>query len=143
MSAFVVSHAHINTMLSFANMNGRTYGTLSVKGQRFNLNSDGDLQKMAEILYAQNVRSVHARYPDDDDVSTLPGVIGEVGTDIRYRFVPKRTPAVQQLKLLSCYDYQSCETDDYAESMAAAIVESLRTQAIHALPGYEDAEWEV
>lgn len=147
MSAFVVSHDHINTLLTFANKHARDYGRIypnrENSQQVLNLSNVDDLQKIAEILYAQNVRSVHCRYPGDETVFTLPGVVGEVGTDIHFRFARKNITAVAQLKLLSCYDYQSCETDDYPESLAARIVEALRKQAISALPGYADAEWEV
>ena len=147
MSAFVVSHAHINAMLSFANRNARDYGRIypnrENSQQALHLSDVNDLQKIAEILYAQNVRSVHCRYPGDEDVSSLPGVVGEVGTDIRFTFARKVPTAVGQLKLLSCYDYQSCESGDYDTSTAARIVEVLRKQAINALPGYADAEWEV
>lgn len=143
MSAFVVSHAHINALLTFADRKSGHFADIHPKGQRFNLHNSSDLQKLAEILYAQNVRSVHCRYPGDEDVSTLPGVIGEVGKDITFRCSAKTVTPVQALKLLSCYEYQSCETDDYLDSMAHAIIEALRRQAIYALPGYEEAAWEV
>lgn len=58
-----------------------------------------------------------------------------------YKFKPKVLTAVEVLKACDCYDYQSCETDDYHETTAAKLVDRIRKSAIGKLPGYEDAPW--
>lgn len=54
---------------------------------------------------------------------------------------PQNFNMVQVLKSCDCLEYQSCENDDYEKSIAAKIINSIRTHAIHALPGYDDAAW--
>ena len=48
---------------------------------------------------------------------------------------------VQVLKACDCYDYQSCETDDYPQSEAKRMIETIKTWAITTLPSYDKAEW--
>ncbi len=145
MSAFVVSHKHINAIVS--------YGTVPVYGDaaRIRLNDGttlyfddyGDLQHAAEILLAENVRSVQERYPDTvDNLKDMPGVIAEVGEPIIFRFVNGKKP-VDIIKACDCYDYQACETDDYNTTDAHRIVDNIRERAINNLPGYDEAPWEI
>ena len=47
------------------------------------------------------------------------------------------------LKLIDSLEYQSCESDDYEQTVAYKSLQSIRKSAIHALEGYEDAEWSI
>lgn len=145
MSAFVVSHKHINSILTYANRQRFAPHIRLADGETvLNLSDVKDLQRAAEIMLAENVLSVQARYPDTiDNPQNMPGVITEVGCQIKFRFISKPLNAVQVLKALQCYDYQACETDDYEHSNAYRIVESIRSLAISNLPGYEEAKWEI
>jgi hypothetical protein len=50
-------------------------------------------------------------------------------------------PAVAVLKLIDCYEYQSCERPDWHESEAYAYCDALRRRLIAQLPGYDAAPW--
>lgn len=50
--------------------------------------------------------------------------------------------AVQALKLADCYEYQACETDDWSECEACAVVNAIRRHAITRVPGYAEAAWD-
>ena len=142
MSAFIVTHQHINTMLNFAAANAGNLSPCVYLKDDANLNFSGDQQAMAEILLAENVRSVQARYPALDNPDAMPGKIGEIGQPIRYAFTRPISP-VQAIKACKCYDYQACEAAGYATSDARLIIEAIQNIAIHSLPGYDDAEWEI
>lgn len=99
----------------------------------------------ADILYAENMRSVLRRYPDDD-VDSAPGPIEKpesIKITLRHfndiRWV---RPAVEILKMCACLSYQSCETDDWESTPAYRLVQAIKEAAIRVLPGYEDAPWD-
>lgn len=54
-------------------------------------------------------------------------------------FEPQRQKPI--MRRLHCYDYQACETPDYPESWAAAVMRQIREAAILHLPGYDEAPW--
>ena len=99
----------------------------------------------ADVLYQENIRSVRARYPEDkwDD---LPGPCAKpihiVASGMERALAAYRRTPVQILKMCDCLEYQSCETDDYRESIACELLEAIRRAAIRALAGYEDAPWD-
>lgn len=137
MSAYVVSHRHINAILTFAN---RANARLCAGVMRYDASNVEDLQRMAEILYAENVRSVNYRYRQP---ASLPGIVDETERDIVFNFVRDAFSPVDILRLCECYDYQACETPDYEASAAARIVNAIRHEAIRALPGYSNAKWRI
>ncbi len=97
-------------------------------------------QRVGQMLWDENVKSVQARYPGDRE---LPGPIG---CDYQY---PEDTAwfhnidPMQVLKACDCYEYQSCEHDRWPTSEAKAYVDALRARAWTSLPGYDDAAWGV
>lgn len=94
------------------------------------------LDRLGETLVEQNVRSVLHRYRDDR--SMVPEYAQ------RYRYAPVLvvpTP-VELLKAIACYEYQSCETDDWESTRAYRMMERLKLRIIIHLPGYEEAPWE-
>lgn len=102
-----------------------------------------DPQRQAEVanmLWEENLKSVAYRYQDDQ----LPGPEGEdfivTPQDVLDHHWPQFDP-VQVLKACNHYEYQSCEHPEWQDSEAKAFIEALRRRAIHALPGYDDAEW--
>lgn len=96
------------------------------------------------LLHAENVRSVRYRYPDAPE-SELPGMHDESGALLPPGdFWPVHNiDPVLVLKACDCYDYQACETPDYDETPAAALVRAIRRAAIAELPGYDAAPWEI
>lgn len=95
--------------------------------------------QIGQLLLDENVRSVNARYKEDTfpDAYAAPGkgdpVIGTLRT----------VDPVQALKLCGCVDYQSCETDDWHTTDAYWMLNTIRDEAIRALPGYNEANWDM
>lgn len=105
-----------------------------------------DYQKAVEVanmLWCENIKSVSHRYPNESS-DTLPGPADTDFVVKSYDFTRThfdRFDPVQVLKSCSCYEYQSCEHPEWEDSEAHAFIETLRSYAIHALPGYDDAAW--
>lgn len=92
----------------------------------------------ANILYLENVRSVHARYPQDAENTPETITIPSYATlQASYKL-----PAVSILKMADCLEYQSCETEDYRTTLAWELLSHIRKAAWRTLPGYEDTPWE-
>jgi hypothetical protein len=119
MSAFIVSTDHIDAIVTYATTKGISRRTPTELGQ---------------ILLAENARSVASRY--NEAVSNEPAAY-------LYRIFIKPLSAVAILKAVDCLEYQSCEHDGWADSVAKSILDSIRVEAIKKLPGYADAQWEV
>lgn len=142
MSAFVVSHKHINALLTFASRARYGCAVYFNHALVFDLKDPAACQQAAEILLAENVRSVNHRYPDTvGHPENLPGVLAENGQAIVFRPVYPMISPLVALKACSCYDYQACETDDYPTRLAAKIIDTIRHNAISRLPGYDEAPW--
>jgi len=96
------------------------------------LSNEARIELVANILKAENIRSVNARYLESETAVAcmIPA----------NRFALPRD-AVTILKLCDCLEYQSCDTDDYAETEAARLLMAIRNLAIRRLPGYDDAPW--
>lgn len=120
MSAFVVSPATIDVIVTFVAQDSRQslnpiYATFDEFGQD---------------LFEANVRSVNHRYNEADEAPAYS-----------WRPVAGVTP-VQVLKALQCLEYQSCEVDGWSSSPMAGEFERIRSYAISALPGYDEAPWD-
>lgn len=142
MSAFVVSHAHIDALLTFAD-NKRMLNDI---GYHIDRNKQFTWTDIGRILLAENERSVCHRYPDTTP-GDCPGTIGEEAISYRFKtwqpaFRMQFTQlCVTVIKACDCFDYQACETDDYAESISHRIIEAIRAKAVRCLPGYDNAPW--
>jgi len=119
MSAFIVSDATIDALVTYA-VGGGSWRAI-----------DCDPQEAGQILVNENYRSCNHRYR------------GEHGEPHVYSWKPYARPlsAVEVIKLCNHYDYQACETDDYEQTQAAAIIRRIRDKAIYSLPGYDEAPW--
>lgn len=130
MSAFVVNDETISGMLK-----GKDFGAYPGNGLAYYWNGtmhyfNGHTQEIGQKLLDENYRSVNYRYSED----TQP-------RRFRERVLNHRVSVVEVIKLCDCYDYQSCETPDWPETEAHAIMTALRERAIRNLPGYDDAPW--
>ena len=138
MSAFVVSYEHINAILHWYRVTQhRLHYNLSAKGKIFGGWSEADAWiKAAEVLFAENARSVAFRYqvdPEEFDPS-------QVNVDL---FSIKPLEPVEVLSAIECYLYQCCETNDWQETLAFALASKIKSAAIGALPGYSKAAWSI
>lgn len=144
MSAFMVSHAHIDALLTFAD-NKRMKDQL---GWHVSKVDQLDWTDIGRVLLAENERSVCQRYPDCVP-GNLPGMIGEEAITYRFKtwqpaFRMQHTQlCIWIIKACNCFDYQACETDDYSASIAHGIIEAIRGKAVRCLPGYDDAPWSI
>lgn len=157
MSAFICGPDHFKALALFAArrrhgswnvdpryIDGLTHPEAEIRGIE-NLNDYELATLYADTLYRENVRSVAHRYPDlaRDD---LPGPIADAGfVDVLPRETTRsdlHLQPVEILKMCDCTEYQSCETDDWRETVAYRLLNAIRRAAIRALPGYEDAPWD-
>jgi len=141
MSAFVVDKAHINVMVN-AGMVTR-YGRMTWyhNGERHELNYN-NASAVGQMLMDECIKSVSARYADCD-VTSLPGRADSEYLIPFQHITDYHLPSpVQILKLISCYEYQSCEHEEWESSEAKVFCEALRHLTIYRLPGYEEAKWE-
>jgi hypothetical protein len=134
MSAFVVSKAHIDYLVTAA----------IAYGGRWGLRYDGtDIMEMTNhelgrALWDENVASVRARYDDADETGMVPDTTCYRHTQPRKPIMP-----VQVLAAIACFEYQACEHKSWKASATKQFCESLRHCAISRLPGYEEADWEI
>jgi hypothetical protein len=143
MSAFIVSHDHIDALLSFAaeHLHGSpaSYYVPQAEcnvpgGKRVDVTYE-NATEVGRVLLIENERSVCHRYSD--------AATGADAAAYRFKPWPRALTPVSILKGCDCFDYQACETPDYRTSLAFRIVDAIRKRAIHRLPGYGDAQgWE-
>lgn len=94
----------------------------------------GNEERIAQLIHAENVRSVSCRYP------------GRALTEVyRYRLESHgvRMAPIQVIRAAHCLEYQSCECEGWQETEACAALVGLVDAAVRALPGYEQAAWEL
>ncbi len=136
MSAFVVSTAHIDTIVSAA-----------IDLELFAARTDhGTLERVCpetasafgKMLLAENVRSVVHRYHLTDSAEACD--YAELVETYEFRYRPC-VPAGAAAKALDCFEYQSCETDDYEKSLAYAFTCRMAKALNKHLNGYEAALW--
>lgn len=131
MSAFLVSKAHIDAIVTVWISFGYDGGN--------RLDRKAAADKVGAMLWSANLANTNALYPRDVDP-----VLDSIVTGYRFEAVPLPAPAlvpVRLLKLLACYAYQCCDRDAWTGSEAERFVESLRSEAIHRLPGYDACPW--
>ena len=137
MSAFIVSSAHINAMLRCAN---RDVCWRDAQGAWWTFTPVA-ASAIGAMLLHECIASVQHRYPDVP-VDKLPGAIAEHWEPYRYTPLGRVPTPVQGLKLIDCYEYQSCEHPGWLESEAYRFCQALHANLIRRLPGYEEAPWE-
>jgi hypothetical protein len=123
MSAFVVDNAHIDALVTYAGDHHVSY----YLNHRTVIDA-GNASEIGQKLLDENVRSVNYRYRETDKAE-------------RYEFKRWTRPlqAITVIKAIECLDYQSCETDDWRQTEAFAILQAIKDAAIENLPGYKAA----
>lgn len=138
MSAFLVGHDHIDALLTFAVDKKVSYWVKETETREYI--DCHNATEVGRILLAENMRSLGHRYGETD----AEEMTGDEG-DSTYRFRRWSAPlsAVSILKGCDCFDYQACETSDYESTLAHTIVDAIRHNAIHSVPGWDNAPgWE-
>lgn len=117
MSAFMCDDRHISALACYAAEHLQAIWHRSA-------------QEFAELLHAENVRSVNARYNRSDEPI------------FTFEFVDVRNVSqIRVIKAAHCYAYQSCEHDGWEHSEAKRVIEAIESEAASRLPDYDAAPW--
>lgn len=140
MSAYIVSKGHIRFLVEAAGRLSRDpvswHGPLGRRSLSRFIKNPGHQEltpnQLGRLLWEENFRSVRYRYSDS---SELPGPVPNPDP-AEYEHVRTLLPIdpVQVFATLSCYEYQSCENEDWPESEAKIICDAIKDAAIRALP---------
>jgi len=134
MSAFFVSTHHIDVLVSAA-IDLEAYSG----PPRIERVTHHRATQVGQMLLAENLRSMLARYPRGAGTDEADGYQAAVDS-YQHRFYHgvRLTAAAHAV---SCYDYQSCEHDAYGTSQAKAFVEALRQAILRKMPGIDAEPW--
>ena len=115
MSAWIVSKAHIDFLVAAA----RAFD-IKATTRSGEVSAKEDPDKFGKILWDENHRSVNYRYDENKETP-------EYHYDERFdKFEFKSHTGLGFLeKAVGCYDYQTCECDDYKESVACEILQNI------------------
>lgn len=143
MSAYILNPEHLGILGAYAALHR------VVITQWSHEQSVKSAQQVAIGLARENIRSVATRYPGDlDGQRPGPGLkdaeIEEAAAIYAGYFLahPQSITPVQILRLIDCLDYQSCETDNWPQTLAFRQLNWIRGAATRSLPGYDQAQWE-
>lgn len=150
MSAFMVGDEHINTLIGWTlskahgvfseirwvvspeDADRNPVGIRNTLGTNFRYLTPETASAVGQILVDANAKSIEARYEEDE--SRI------------YEYNAPRTLSwnpVEIMSACSCYDYQSCESDDYETSEAHAIIDAIRNLCISILCDQNHTPWEI
>lgn len=133
MSCYIVDDEHINVMAWALRAFGDPGHTIWDGANWLPCATDTDLDLIARTLHAWNVAAWNQRYVDVA-TPTYAGYLEPIHTTW--------TP-VEIIKACDGYDYQACDAPGWENSPARHISQAIRAIAIKALPGYEQAAWEI
>lgn len=128
MSAFQISAKHVNALIDAAIHECARYGVRWYDDRVTRANAT----EVGAALLNECAKSVAYRYNEEPD--TFDG---------EYEWKPIDAPLgyVALLKLIDCYEYQSCEHPGWNTSQAKEFCDRLRKALIGLLPGYAEANW--
>lgn len=143
MSAFLCSDRHLSALVNAAaSLTGyrrlaiHRYLPVTATPEALALSGQDEREALFNALFEENLASIAFRYPD------APEVLRWRQTDApRFSARDRVVCPVAVLKLIDCYEYQSCEHPTWATSNAALFCVHLRKALIAGLPGYEEADW--
>ena len=148
MSAYVVEREHIAYLIEAAlsEWAAKSWGAgrfiwPGADGHEHTL-TRANVDDVGQMLWDENMRSVGNRYPD----CALDELPGQVLGDPVYRYTHpgrlwNRIEPAQVVKSCDCYEYQTCEPDDWPETEAFQFIQALRTLAGRSVDGYAKGVW--
>lgn len=130
MSAYIVSKAHIDTLVS----------ARAVLPAYDHCASSIDPDAAGAMLWRENYKSVGYRYDERHGGQDDTPEYRHATVRLNLRSVPT---LVALFKALDCYEYQSNEHPGWRESEAFRFCDYLRSALVRLLPGYRDAPWNI
>lgn len=142
MSAYIVDSETINNivgLLAHHHDQRHIWVIYPLRNIGYDLSKPGHLKRLAEEMFTLNCQSVDERYEE--------GAADEMGGDSFPYEESKGMPPtmIQQVKSLSCYLYQSCESECDKTALYQALNKIKGILACHIvseLPAYDKAKWE-
>jgi hypothetical protein len=109
MSAWIVSKTHIDALVQ--------------AGIEREMVRPEEADEFGRMLWAENLASIHYRYPDTRENGEYPGPIDFTAEDVEtYTYEPLEGSSLTAEGVVHaaalCYDYQTCEHDEYTGSKA-------------------------
>lgn len=149
MSAYICNPEHFGILAAWATLN--ECALFEWRHSRKPAAEIETAQRVAKGLARENIRSVAHRYPDTVS-GNRPGPcltderIEEAAALYAAHFMTnsayvRSLRPVQILVLCQGLDYQSCETDDWKDTLAWRQLDWIKNQAIRLLPGHATADW--
>jgi hypothetical protein len=159
MSAFVVSDAHIDAMVTMAAKHDHHCllpspnwaaleeafpGAFSHPARRsgalmLNQNvAKAYPSELGRALLLANIASLRARYKRPEQQKEHDASEAEA---MAYAHAPSLIEPASAIKQGQCFAYQACERDDWDSSWARKFCDQFEKTMIQALPGYEAAPW--
>ena len=143
MSAFICMPEHFGILAAYAAEHDCAIGEWGLHFSKI-----ATAQHVARGLARENIRSVAHRYPDTvsggrPGPCLLDEEIEEAAAIYAAHFVthPQGVAPIQIIVLCQGYDYQSCETKDWKDTLAWRQIDWIKNEAIRNLNGYGDAAW--
>lgn len=135
MSAFTLPDNHISAIIGYAvRHNAIGYAMFAIDMHYDRNPSPEQLREIGQILLDENYRSVNTRYREEEQTPRfIYNPRFENGKCLTHK---------QVINAIRCYDYQSCETNDYNSSPAAKFVSSIKNSAVERLVR-DDPTWVV
>jgi hypothetical protein len=138
-SAYLVGNDHLDLMVSAGFRGVGHDATLDVyhgdTWNRYNRHEHADIVK--GIFHEANIDSVNYRYKEFTTEATRP----YNGADITPYLGGPVIPWGHVLGALRCFEYQSCETPEWGESLAKAIVDKIRFKVCQAITDEAGGMW--
>jgi hypothetical protein len=145
MSAFVVNNETINLIINWAHQNIKGGSHVLHEGTpefprgahgyvTFDFSDRKECEKIGQMLLNENYQSVNARYRENDQAEKFI---------FKLAFVPA-TLDVRAIKQVFCLEYQSCEHDQWENSLAKKVLSLIKnsmTRKILDKNGYQDEPW--
>ena len=144
MSAYIVSKAHIDAIVTFAVGGARRVGTVKRIAEEgghgeFVSSAVYTPSQIGAALRAENHASVDYRYSETTPAPAYvfrPKCSGSTCTKTKRLLTP-----LDIIKLCQSLKYQSCEHHAWDASFAKDFLDRVISAAIAALPGYDNAFW--
>ncbi|MGA7178142.1 MAG: hypothetical protein WBX11_00950 [Thiobacillaceae bacterium] len=136
MSAYIVNPEHVAALAAYAARPPLHRNAVIFEWR------EGGAELVAEKLMQANIDSCNYRYPNSH-YYTPEGEAQLIQEAVEYakRFkfnAPRLTP-LDIIRMCECLDYQSCEPENWRDTLASRQIEFIKSSAIRELPGYDKA----